>query len=282
MINQTSKNLKIIICYITTVLLTAWSLEIYLINKGHVGGLILVMWLPFFSAVFFKLIQYKSFKSIFSCMMHKLNLKSILFSIIYPILIIFICTVLALVSGIGNVNPEKNITIPTILTQTVLISLTCILTFGEEYGWRGYLLPELIKVTNITKATFITGIVWGAFHIPAIYLIAKTSGIKYPILPALVQATAAFSFSFAFSYCHCLSKNLFPAVLMHSVWNNINPLILGDIYKTKPGLIDGNVFYFNGEGVLGALTIAVSAFLFIKQFHKCKKDQVNSSSLLDC
>ena len=49
------------------------------------------------------------------------------------------------------------------------------LGFGEEIGWRGLLVPELVKVTSFTKTALIIGIVWAAWHIPGIFL-ADLSG----------------------------------------------------------------------------------------------------------
>ncbi|MCX8136747.1 CPBP family intramembrane glutamic endopeptidase [Pyrobaculum aerophilum] len=34
-------------------------------------------------------------------------------------------------------------------------------TFGEEYGWRGYLTPRLAKRLGWVKASVVTGILWG-------------------------------------------------------------------------------------------------------------------------
>ncbi len=50
--------------------------------------------------------------------------------------------------------------IPTIIVLTVLAGL------GEEFGWRGFLLPRLQARHNALVASLIVGLVWGLWHIP--------------------------------------------------------------------------------------------------------------------
>lgn len=45
---------------------------------------------------------------------------------------------------------------------------------GEEYGWRGYLLPRLLPLGEI-RATVLVALIWGPWHVP--FLLA---GFNYP------------------------------------------------------------------------------------------------------
>jgi len=51
--------------------------------------------------------------------------------------------------------------------------------FGEELGWRGYLLPKLMPLGK-TKAYLILGIIWGLWHLPMVLV-----GFMYPGYPLL-------------------------------------------------------------------------------------------------
>jgi membrane protease YdiL (CAAX protease family) len=51
--------------------------------------------------------------------------------------------------------------------------------FGEEFGWRGYLLPKLMPLGK-TRAYLIGGIIWGLWHAPLILV-----GFNYPGYPVL-------------------------------------------------------------------------------------------------
>jgi membrane protease YdiL (CAAX protease family) len=51
--------------------------------------------------------------------------------------------------------------------------------FGEELGWRGYLLPKLMVYGKV-KAYILLAIIWGLWHLPLI-----TAGFMYPGYPVL-------------------------------------------------------------------------------------------------
>lgn len=54
--------------------------------------------------------------------------------------------------------------------------LTLIPGFGEEFGWRGYLLPQLAKRYSPRKATLLHAFIWWAWHLPAVIAIGARSG----------------------------------------------------------------------------------------------------------
>ena len=51
--------------------------------------------------------------------------------------------------------------------MALLLIPECIVAFGEEYGWRGYLLPRLMPLGEI-KASLIVGVIWSLWHLPAL------------------------------------------------------------------------------------------------------------------
>jgi membrane protease YdiL (CAAX protease family) len=51
-----------------------------------------------------------------------------------------------------------------LLPQIIVIILIAI---GEEYGWRGYLLPRLMNRFNVFYSSIILGVIWGFWHFPA-------------------------------------------------------------------------------------------------------------------
>jgi membrane protease YdiL (CAAX protease family) len=55
-----------------------------------------------------------------------------------------------------------------LLFATFGLLAACFAALGEEIGWRGLLIPELIRLVYSSKAPAMTGLVWAAWHMPAV------------------------------------------------------------------------------------------------------------------
>ncbi|MFN8442828.1 MAG: CPBP family intramembrane glutamic endopeptidase [Caldilineaceae bacterium] len=64
-----------------------------------------------------------------------------------------------------------------VLSSLVSPFINSIFAFGEEYGWRGFLLPHLLPLGS-WQTHLISGILWGLWHAPLILM-----GFNYPGYP---------------------------------------------------------------------------------------------------
>jgi membrane protease YdiL (CAAX protease family) len=90
---------------------------------------------------------------------------------------------------------------------------------GEELGWRGMLLPELMKVTSFNKATLITGAIWTLWHLPLILFADYiTPGIPrwYGVIMFTIMVTGM---NFVFSWLRAKSGSFWPAAVLHASHN---------------------------------------------------------------
>ncbi len=105
----------------------------------------------------------------------------------------------------------------TVLAFTLGILFNMIFTFGEEFGWRGYLLPRLSPLGGIL-ATVITGIVWGLWHAPIIIL----NGYNYPGHPwlgVIMMVIFTVALSMIFGWLRFRSGSVWPSTLAHAAIN---------------------------------------------------------------
>ena len=51
---------------------------------------------------------------------------------------------------------------------TLLWLRGCLTSLGEEIGWRGFLLPELMKLMPFRRAAILSGGIWAVWHFPLI------------------------------------------------------------------------------------------------------------------
>ncbi len=173
-----------------------------------------------------------------------------LFSTVYPLAVIGLIAVFGYVLGGVTVAQEQWVNL---LYQPTLwgVVLACVLLFGEEYGWRGFLLHQLIFRIGPCQATVVTGLVWALWHLPLVYVLATLSGVEHPLWLMLIQGLAVFLFSFVFAHAYLLAYSIWPPVLLHYIWNVYNPIVLGNIYQNEPGIMVGNMLWINGEAFAG-------------------------------
>jgi uncharacterized protein len=261
--------------YILAVLTITWLVTITLFIDPYTGinFFSIIMLIPGLLAIVFVKLLHKDPKMKLAGLTKKISSMSLLFGILYPILFLLLCALIAQITGIGKLDSQKIVTIEGIMTFIITIVVTLFGVLGEEYGWRGYLLPELTKMKGKTKSTIIVGMVWALYHVPVVYLLARTTGSSNPLLLCLIQAAVIFTLSFPISYCFYLSGSILPVLLFHSIWNILNTTILGDIYRKEYGIIEGNLLYINGEGFVGLILGTCLIYLFIRQF---KKDESSS------
>jgi uncharacterized protein len=153
-------------------------------------------------------------------------------------------------SGLGRFTPSRplGLAIPTVVFIGGALGLP--LTLGEEYGWRGYLLPRLLPLGEI-KATLIVGLIWTVWHLPILLI-----GLNYPeqslmtVLPVFGITVLLIAFPFTWLYVDSRAS-VITVGLMHSVLN-----ATGDTF-TSPRYLDGNPLIVSAGGLVAA------AILFI-------------------
>ncbi|MDU6361547.1 MAG: CPBP family intramembrane glutamic endopeptidase [Clostridiales bacterium] len=261
--------------FIVATLSISWILSLIFIPQGAIGATTIIMMVPAILGFIITMIKYKSIKQPFKPLFYQLSIKGILFSFIFPLTIISLCGMMALVTGTGELTGDLSSNITQILTIVIMSIPFAIITLGEEYGWRGYLLVELEHKYGLKKANTIVGIVWCLFHLPAFFLINLSAGLGGAIVFTAVQVGCVFFVNFSYTYLYSLSKNVILVGVMHSVWNNVNTLILGDAYRNESiGIVSGNVNLINGERIYGLIFLGVSAYFISKILFKNVKHEV--------
>ena len=98
-----------------------------------------------------------------------------------------------------------------------------ILGFGEELGWRGFLVKEL-SFMGFWKSSALIGFIWGIWHAPLILL-----GLNYPQNPQLgVLLMTGWTILLAplFSYIRIKSRSVIAASIFHGTINAVPGLAI--------------------------------------------------------
>ncbi|MFI6794163.1 lysostaphin resistance A-like protein [Streptosporangium canum] len=134
--------------------------------------------------------------------------------------------------------------------------INSVAAFGEEWGWRGWLLPRLMPL-GTWRALLVSGVIWGLWHAPL-----TLRGYNYPELgawavPMFVVFCVAYGALLGWLRLH--SGSIWPAVVGHGALNASGSLVLlvGDA-ADPPDLVVAGI-----TGLVGSALLAViSAVLF--------------------
>ena len=131
-------------------------------------------------------------------------------------------------SGInpGTVNPWGMIALQVLSSALIAPLLNILATFGEEFGWRSFLLPRLTEQLGIRRGLIATNIIWGVWHWPVI-LMGHNYGFDYfgyPWTGLLMTLWFTLSVGIFFSWLSIKGKSVWPAVLAHGALNGIASL----------------------------------------------------------
>ena len=95
-----------------------------------------------------------------------------------------------------------------LMPQIVVIIL---IALGEEYGWRGVLLPRLMNKLNLFYSSIILGLIWGFWHLPA-YLIGTGVPLQMNFMVFLLWVILGTLF---ISWIYYYTKSVLTSILAH-------------------------------------------------------------------
>jgi membrane protease YdiL (CAAX protease family) len=119
------------------------------------------------------------------------------------------------------------------------------ISFGEEFGWRAYLLPKLMErftgaepggapaedpaeaalyTAGARKAALLVGLIWGVWHWPGHFISMKVDPTM-PLLYPLVFLVSTCSLSVLLCWATLRSGSVWPASIGHGTINQISDLV---------------------------------------------------------
>lgn len=162
----------------------------------------------------------------------------------YHLLVIGLVLLLWVVPTIADLV-VGTLSLPAKVSGRQLVWILVLLTgfvpcFGEEFGWRGYMLPRLAQRHSPRKAVVIHGIIWWAWHLPMLVGIgvwvsivaAPEMGLSVGVSVAITAAATALSSAIpailhgvVFAYIWTRSRSLAVATVYHVAFDGVRDSI---------------------------------------------------------
>jgi CAAX protease family protein len=167
-------------------------------------------------------------------------------ALVLPAVLVSLTIVIAEVAGWGHFTWDEDVPLPLEYVVLALIALTfgSVLTFGEEYGWRGYLLPKLLPLGEV-KAAVVVGLIWGPWHAPMLAAGLNYSSVN-PLAAIGIFVITATALSLLLSRAFLAAGGaLLVPVVMHASFNRFSDTLTptdhlsGDPLLVTPGGLVG-------------------------------------------
>lgn len=145
----------------------------------------------------------------------------------------------------GQPYPIIDTANPFSMTITVFLATFISSGMGEEFGWRGYVLPRLQAKWNALTSSIVLGLLWAAWHIPA-FITPNVSPLYqrnfWEWLPMVLLYTFIFTWIFNNS-----KGSVLAAALLHGAMNT--SVVLLPTYTS--------LWYYYGILLLAAILIVI-------------------------
>jgi hypothetical protein len=169
-------------------------------------------------------------------------------AVLVPIAIVAATIAVATTTGLavfhlGGTQPTWEVLTLLLLVATPVSTL---LAFGEEYGWRGYLLPRLLPLGEV-RASIVVALTWAPWHLPVLLVGLNFPG-KHPlaVLAAMTAGVLALSLLFT-RFFVAAGGAVVTVALLHGSLNAFSDRL------ADPAHLAGDPFVVSVGGVVGIL-----------------------------
>jgi len=95
--------------------------------------------------------------------------------------------------------------------------------FGEEWGWRGYMMPKLLEIMPKPAAVMTGGVIWGLWHAP-LTVAGHNFGLDYPGYPFVGIGIMCLMCTLMNAFLTLVTEkthSVYPAAFIHALNNNL-------------------------------------------------------------
>lgn len=220
--------------------------------------------------------------------MLRLNLKG---NIKYYLTAVFAISVVSIFQGIlatfiigdgyrsglgGDFNFAE--TLPSLLTIFAFAPLMAFNTFGEEFGWRGYMNQKMEPLLGTTGTIVVGGILWGLWH-AELTVEGHNFGTDYPGYPYLGIISMCISCTVTGVFLMWLTKrtnSIYPAAIFHAM-NNFGGTITGQLLMS--GIPEGYSPTIPQRLILDIPTYIAALIIFVLMLRDNKNSVAIKQSL---
>jgi uncharacterized protein len=156
------------------------------------------------------------------------------------------------------ISPWLIVISQTISALIIAPPINSLFTFGEEFGWRAYLLQKLMPLGG-RRAMLLMGVIWGAWHWPIIAM-GHNYGLGYPGAPwlgMLMMVWFTFITGTFLGWMALRAGSVWPAVIGHAAINGIAGLGILLVQRQPSTLLGPTPVGIVASAAFGLVALAI-------------------------
>ena len=197
--------------------------------------------------------------------LHRLGLRYWVLALLGPLVLMSALYAIAWGSSVGQFVLPDGFTLPLLASNlSTGLAIAIVLALGEEVGFRGYALPQLMHL-GPTRALLLSGLMFAAWHFPLLLLTPVYPIVgSWLIIGPILLLTLTFAGVF-YGYLRLGSGSIWPSTLAHGVINTSFEWLALFTATASPLALE----YLVGEtGLLTLLATALSAGVILYWLHR--------------
>lgn len=141
--------------------------------------------------------------------------------------------------------------------QTILLGpiIGLLYGFGEEYGWRGFLQEQLIRLGK-RRGILLLGLIWSVWHYPVIWMGHNYPG--YPLLGSLLMTVFTTSLAFILGYVMLKTGAIWLVAFLHALNNQTLSFFQALVYTPSSPILSFNA------GIYGLIVLVVVTLVILR------------------
>jgi uncharacterized protein len=222
--------------FVVCVLATSWGFQAFIIANGGVRNfgplwLVALMCIPGVLSLALRLFLKSGFEDVG---FRPGKARYYLYASAVPLVLALLVGLLSAALDIRNfslISQEELAQITPVLLS--ILGLGLVGAFGEELGWRGFLLPKMMS-GGFRTPYLACGLVWASWHLPLIAFGGFYQGDD-ALLMAVIYGIGIVAMSFFFSELRMRSGSVWVAAIVHASHNFAFQFAVPVLLLTVPG-----------------------------------------------
>lgn len=148
------------------------------------------------------------------------------------LLLPFVYTLASLALGwlMQGLQPiEFDLLLPLSSAPALLVYMIIFTGLAEEVGWRGYALPELQNRYSAEKSSWILGVLWGLWHLPANFVTPLLRGeleIPLAVLTLVGLTVGIVGWTIVLTWVFNNTGSVFWIIILHGLTNTLQSYLI--------------------------------------------------------